>query len=199
MKEKIIKYLKTVFLWIFIVNFIISFLNFTNNIDSYLKPAEITNNLENKSIISEANSIESELNNLTYDLKEKYGENYPALAVTYYQTMFHYSSYTLVEDFLLSLIIGFEIGNIIYFIFIAKYEKYKLFFAILISIVITSIFFELYNNFISIANNTPTKFAIKNMILNIDKTLIPYSILSIMLVIVNKIYKTYIEIRYSND
>ncbi len=199
MKEKIIKYLKTVFLWIFIVNFIISFLNFTNNIDSYLKPAEITNNLENKSIISEANSIESELNNLTYDLKEKYGENYPALGVTYYQTMFHYSSYTLVEDFLLSLIIGFEIGNIIYFIFIAKYEKYKLFFAILISIVITSIFFELYNNFISIANNTPTKFAIKNMILNIDKTLIPYSILSIMLVIVNKIYKTYIEIRYSND
>ena len=84
MKEKIIKYLKTIFLWILIVGFITSLISFINKINSFIIPAKIDKKPTNESFISQANKIETELNDLKENLKDKYGENYPALGIIYY-------------------------------------------------------------------------------------------------------------------
>ena len=197
MKEKIFKYLKTICLCILITSFIISFVGFISKLESYLKPAKINNNPTDSNIVSEGKKVESELEKLVDDLKDKYGENYPALGIVYHQTILHYSSVSTIQNFLLSLIVGFGIGNIIYFIFIAKYKKYKLFLALLIALLITSLLFSLSDILTNISNNKKIDFSLQNILWNMEVICIPYLIISIILIVANKIYSTYIEIRYS--
>ena len=197
MNEKIIKYLKTIFLWILIVGFIISVVSFINNINSFIKPAKIEKNPTNESFISQAKKIETELNDLTENLKDTYGENYPALGIIYYKTILHYSSTDLVRNFLFELIAGFALGNIIYFVFIEKFTKYKLFIVLTIGLFVTSIFLGLSDILINCANNELFEFNFDQIILNMVITSIPYTIISLMLIAVQKIYSTFIEIRYS--
>lgn len=197
MKQKILKYLKTIALWILIVSFITSFVSFSNNLNSYLKPVRISTTPLDKNLISEAKKIESNLDELTNELKDSFGDDYPALGIVYYKSILHYSSNTVVQNFLFSIIAGFGLGNIIFFIFVGKYKKYKLFFALLIALLCTSILFGLSDLFTNFANNEKLEFSISTVLWNMEITVIPYSLVSVILIIINKIYSTYKEIRFS--
>lgn len=197
MKEKILKYLKTICLWILIVCFITSFATFITNLDSYLRPTKIAKNPTEDSLVLYSKDIEEDLNKLTGDLKDVYGENYPALGIVYYKAILHYSSETVVQNFLFSLIGGFALGNIIYFVFIAKYKKYKLFICLVLALFVTAIFFSLSDIFTNYANNEKLEFTVNNIFWNMEVTSIPYIIISIILIVVQKIYSTYVEIRNS--
>lgn len=197
MKEKIFKYLKTICLWILIVSFITSCVSFANNISSYIKPVQIDKSPIDASLVSQAEDIEYELNKLTKELKELYGENYPALGIVYYKAILHYSSESLVQNFLFSLIAGFGLGNIVYFVFIAKYKKYKLFLALIIALFITALFFTLTDILTNFVNNEDFKITISEILFTMEVTAIPYTIVSLILIVVQKVSATYIEIRNS--
>lgn len=197
MKEKIFKYLKTICICILIVGFITSLISFLASINDYLTPARISKNPTDESLVSYAKDLEKNLNDLTDDLKDTYGENYPALGIAYYRTILHYSSEKIVQNFLFELIAGFGLGNIIYFIFIAKYKKYKLFIALVLALFITAIFLGLSDILTDFANSEKSDFGLSNIFWNMEVTSIPYIIVSLILIAFNKIYSTYIEIRNS--
>ena len=197
MKEKIFKYIKTVALWILIVSFFTSFVNFSTNLNSYLRPVKISTTPLDNNLISEAKKIESNLNELTDGLKDSFGDDYPALGIVYYKAILHYSSNTVVQNFLFSIIAGFGLGNIVFFIFVDKYKKYKLFFALLIALLCTSILFGLSDLLTNFANNEKLEFSISTVLWNMEVTVIPYCIVAIVLIVINKIYSTYKEIRFS--
>ncbi len=197
MKEKIFKYLKTIFICIFIVSFITSAVSFLASINDYLTPSRIAKNPTDDSLVKYAKDLEKNLNELTEDLKDTYGESYPALGISYYRTILHYSSEKVVQNFIFNLIAGFGLGNIIYFVFIAKYRKYKLFMALVIALFITAFFLGLSDILTSIANSEKTKFGLSNIFWNMEVTAIPYVIVSLILIGVQKVYSTYVEIRNS--
>ena len=197
MKEKIWKYVKTIFLWILIVCFSTSFVGFATNIDSYLKPTWISKNPTDSTLVSQAKTIEEELNKVTEDLQDVYGENYPALGIVYYKAILHYSSVSLVQNFLFSLIAGFGIGNIVYFVFVAKYKKYQLFIALLLALLVTAFFLGLSDILTYFANNEKFELTISEVLWNMEVTAIPYTIASLVLIVIQKISSTYIEIRNS--
>lgn len=197
MKKIFIQYLKNIFFWILILNFIVSFFSFITNIESYLTPSKIAKNPTDSSLIDYGKNLEKELEDLTGDLKDTYGEDYPSLGICYYRTILHYSSNSLIQNFLFSIIYGFGLGNIVYFIFVVKYKKYKLFFSLLIILLISSLFLELSDILTCIANNEKIDFSINNFLLNMEITLVPYSLVSLALIIIKKVYQTYIDIRYS--
>ena len=199
MKEKIFKYLKTICLWILIVSFITSFVSFVNNLNPYLKPVQISRTPLDSKLLSEAKKIESNLDDLTSDLKDSFGENYPALGIVYYKTILHYSSNTPVQNFLFSIIAGFGLGNIVFFVFISKYKKYNLFIALLIAFFFTACLFSLSDLLTNFANNEKLEFSISTILWNMEVTSIPYVLTSFVLIIINKVYSTYKEIRYSNN
>ena len=198
MKEKIIKYVKTLFFCILIFNFAINFFSFFTELDSYLLPGKIEKNPTDSKVLGQAQSIETNLNDLTKDLKSDYGEEYPALGVAYLRIISLASSKTIIQNFLFGLIAGFGFGNIIYFIFIAKYKKSDLFFALLISLFISSFFLGLSDILTYMSNGEKFKFTLKNVLYNMELTAIPFIIISVILIIFNKIYTTYMEIRYSD-
>lgn len=197
MKEKIFNYIKTISLWILIISFITSTAGFFTNISDYLLQANINKYPTNKDLKDYAINLEENINDLTSDLKDNLGEDYPALGVVYYKTILHYSSERFVQSFLFELIAGFALGNIIYFIFIAKCKKYKLFIALIIILFISALFFELTDILTNYVNGENFKLSFKNILFTMEVIGIPYSIISILLVAINNIYKTYIEIRYS--
>lgn len=197
MKKNIFKYLKTVFLWILIVGFITSTVSFLANINDYLTPARITKNPTDDSLIKYAKELEKNVTDLTDDLKDTYGDSYPALGISYYRTILHYSSEKVVQNFIFELIAGFGLGNIIYFIFIAKYKKYKLFIALTIALFVCAIFLGLSDILTNIANAEKIDFSLSNIFWNMEVTAIPYIIISLVLIGIQKVYSTYIEIRYS--
>lgn len=197
MKEKFFKYFKTIILWILIFNFIVNFFGFFKNLDSYFIPSKILKNPTDSTLVSQAKDIEDNLESLQNDLKDNYGENYPALGISYFSAISHYSSTTIIQNFLFSLIAGFGFGNIIYFIFIAKYKKFKLFLALLISLFISAFLLGLSDILTYTSNGEEFEFSFKNILLNMELSSITFWIVSIVLIIINKVYSTYIEIRYS--
>ena len=197
MKEKILKYFKTICLWILIISFIVSSISFVKNVSNYLTPSKIDKNPTNENLIHYTKSLEDNLDNLTKDLKDIYGENYPALGIIYYKTVLHYSSETLVQNFIFEIICGFGVGNVIYFIFIAKYKKYKLFIVLVIVLFITSIFLSLSDILTNVVNGERIDFSLSNLFWNMETTSIPYTITAIILITIQKIYSTYIAIRDS--
>ena len=78
-----------------------------------------------------------------------------------------------------------------------KYKKYKLFFALLIALLCTSILFGLSDLLTNFANNEKLEFSISTVLWNMEVTVIPYCIVAIVLIVINKIYSTYKEIRFS--
>ena len=197
MKEKILKYFKTICLWILIISFIVSSISFVKNVSNYLTPSKIDKNPTDENLIHYTKSLEDNLDNLTKDLKDIYGENYPALGIIYYKTVLHYSSETLVQNFIFEIICGFGVGNVIYFIFIAKYKKYKLFIVLVIVLFITSIFLSLSDILTNVVNGEKIDFSLSNLFWNMETTSIPYTITAIILITIQKIYSTYIAIRDS--
>ena len=197
MKEKILKYLKTVFLCILIINFLSSLIDFSNNLDSYLHPSKLVKNPTDTELISNAKNIEKDLNSLADDFKESYGEDYPALGVLYYRSIINYFYEININNFLSELIISFALGNLIYFIFISNFKKYKLFIALFVVLFVTSFFLELTNILPLIANKKPISFDIDSIIVQMGNIAILYTISAIILIIAQKIYSSYIEIRYS--
>ena len=197
MKEKIFLYLKNLFLCILIINFITSFFSFCLKINSFLMPTKISKDPTNSSLLKKAQEIEKDLNKLTTDLKDNYGESYPALGISYYQSILHYSSNDLVRNFLFSITFGFMIGNLIYFIFINKKVKFNLFFCIVISLFFTAFLFGLTDILINYANNEDFNLTINHIIWIMEIISIPGAIISLLLIGIQKIYSTYIEIRYS--
>lgn len=197
MKEKIFKYLKTICLWILIVSFITSAISFSLSISDYVKIGLIKKNPTDTDLINYANSIETSIDKVTTELKDTYGENYPALGISYYETTLHYSSERLVQNFIFELIAGFALGNIMYFIFVAKYKKLKLFFALIIALLITAVLFCLSDILTNFVNGEGIDFTLKNILWTMELTAVPYMVLSILLLTLYQVYSYYIEIKNS--
>lgn len=197
MKEKIFKYLKTVFLCILIVSFLTGLVSFFSHLKDYLTPREIVKNPLDSNLISYANDVEKELDNLTYDMTSNYGEDYPAFGIVYYRAVLHYSSVSVIQNFLFGIIAGFGLGNIIYIVFIAKYKKLDLSIFFIISLFVTSVLFGLSDMFTNYANNEKIGFVFADILWNMETVGIPYFITTFVLMIIQKISSTYIEIRNS--
>ena len=195
--ETIFKYLKTIVIWILIVNFVVSAYLFSTNISDYLSQGKIEQSLLDSDLISNAESIQDSLDGLASNLKSTVGDDYPALGVVYYKTILHYSTEKVVQMFLFSLILGFGLGNIIYFIFVVKFVKVKLLFALTIAACITGLFFGLTDILTYAANGEEFNLTIGEIVLDMEVTAIPYAIVSVILAILNKVYLAYVEIRDS--
>ena len=115
----------------------------------------------------------------------------------YYKAVSHYSSVTVVQNFIFTLISGFALGSMIFFIFISGLKTYKLFFAILLVLVITSFLLTLSDVYTSIANSEEINFGLPQFFWNMEVSAITFLIVIVILVAINGFYKTYYEIRYS--
>lgn len=115
----------------------------------------------------------------------------------YYKAISHYSSVTVVQNFIFSLIAGFALGSMIFFIFISELKTYKLAFVILLILVITSLLLTISDVYTSIANSEEIKFGLPQFFWNMEVSSIAFIIILFILTTINKIYKTYYEIRYS--
>lgn len=195
--NKFIKYLLCILFSILAVNFLVNFFSFCNYTDSYLTPARITSNPNSEDLISLANDVETQLDSLTSDLKEQNGEDYPALGIMYYRAIAHYSSVTIIQNFIFSLIAGFSLGNIIFFIFISGLKSYKLTIAIIISLFVSSVFLALSDIYTAIANSQEIKFGLSEIFWNMETTGIAYFIVCFVCLIIHKLVSTYYEIKYS--
>ena len=195
--NKFIKYLLCILFSILAVNFLVSFFSFFNYTDSYLTPARITKNPTSEDLVSLAKNLETQLDSLTTDLKEQNGEDYPALGIMYYRSIAHYSSVTVIQNFIFSLIAGFALGNIIFFIFISGLKFYKLTIAIIVSLFISSVFLALSDVYTAIANSEEIKFGLSEIFWNMEITGIAYFIVCFICLVIKKITTYYYEIKYS--
>jgi hypothetical protein len=164
---------------------------------NYLTPARITANPTSEELVSVANDLETQLNTLTDELKENNGEDYPALGVMYYRTVAHYSSVTVVQNFIFSLIAGFAFGNIIFFVFISGLKSYKLALALILSLFVVAIFLSLSDIYTAIANSEEVVFGLSEIFFNMETAGIVYFIVAIIAIVIHKITTTYYEIKYS--
>lgn len=197
--NKFLKYLLCITLTIIVVNFLTSLTSFLRNTDTYLTSARITAKPNDEETIDMGQKVEKQLDSTINDLKEDYGENYPALGIMYYKAISHYSSVTVVQNFIFSLIAGFSLGHLIYFIFITKLSNVKAGIMIILGLVITATLLALSDIYTSIANSEVVKFGISEILWNMEVSAITYFIVYVLLKGFNKIYQTYHEIRYSDD
>ena len=195
--NKFIKYLLCILFSMLAINFLVNVISFFNNTESYLTPARITSNPTAEDLVELANDLENQLESLTNDLKEKNGEDYPALGVMYYRTIAHYSSVTIIQNFIFSLIAGFALGNIIFFIFISELKSYKLALVLILVLFISSTFLALSDIYTAIANSEEIKFGLPEIFWNMETSGIAYLIVCIIALGIRKITKTYYEIKYS--
>ena len=195
--NKVVKYLLCVFFSILAINFIVSAVSCFSSISSYLIPSEIVKNPKDESIISVGKDLESTIEDTTDDLKDAHGEDYPALGIMYYRSVAHYSSVSNVQNFIFSLICGFALGNIIFFIFIAKFKSYKLVLCLILALFITAIFLSLSDVLTYVANSEEIKFSLSEIFWNMEITAIHYIIASLVLIGIHKVYNVYIEIQNS--
>ena len=195
--NKFIKYLLCILFSILAINFLINVISFFNNTESYLTPARITANPTSEDLVELATDLENQLDSLTTDLKEQNGEDYPALGVMYYRTIAHYSSVTIIQNFIFSLIAGFALGNIIFFIFISELKSYKLALVLILALFISSTFLALSDIYTAIANSEEIKFGLPEIFWNMETSGIAYLIVCLISLVIRKITKTYYEIKYS--
>ena len=116
--NKFLKYLLCVLFSILAINFLVSLTSFLKNTDSYLESANINSNPKAEDVITTGQTLEKQLDKNINELKNKNGEDYPALGIMYYKAVSHYSSVTVVQNFIFTLISGFALGSMIFFIFI---------------------------------------------------------------------------------
>lgn len=195
--NKFVKYLLCIFFSILAINFLINLIGFFKYNSSYLLSSRIKNNLQSESLISTGKDLEEKLNTQIDALKEQTSEDYPALGIIYYQTVSHYSSVAIIQNFLFSLIAGFALGNIIFFIFISGLHSYKLTIALILALFVTSLLLTLSDVYTAYANNEAAQFGLSQIFWNMEVSGITYIIVCILTLIAKKIYKTYYEIRYS--
>lgn len=195
--NKFVKYLLCIFFSILAINFLINLIGFFKYNSSYLLSSRIKNNLQSESLISTGKDLEEKLNTQIDALKEQTSEDYPALGIIYYQTVSHYSSVAIIQNFLFSLISGFALGNIIFFIFISDLHSYKLTIALILALFATALFLTLSDVYTAYANNETAQFGLSQIFWNMEVSGITYIIVCILTLIAKKIYKTYYEIRYS--
>lgn len=195
--NKFVKYLLCIFFSILAINFLVNVIGFFKYNSSYLIAPQIKNNLQSESLISTGKELEEKLNTQIDALKEQTNENYPALGIIYYQTIAHYSSVTVIQNFLFSLVAGFALGNIIFFIFISGLHSYKLVLVLILALFVTSTLFALSDIYTSYANNESSNFSISQIFWNMELTAILYTVICILAIIAKKVYQTYYEIRYS--
>ena len=195
--NKFLKYLLCVLFSILAINFLVSLTSFLKNTDSYLESANINSNPKAEDVINTGQTLEKQLDKNINELKNKNGEDYPALGIMYYKAVSHYSSVTVVQNFIFTLISGFALGSMIFFIFISGLKTYKLFFAILLVLVITSFLLTLSDVYTSIANSEEINFGLPQFFWNMEVSAITFLIVIVILVAINGFYKTYYEIRYS--
>lgn len=195
--NKILKYFLCVLLTILAINFLTGFRSFCVNTDTYLESASINANPKAEDVIETGKTLEKQLTNTINDLKDKNGEDYPALGIMYYKAISHYSSVTVIQNFIFSLISGFALGSMIFFIFLSGLKSYKLVLVILLILIITSLFLTLSDVYTSIANSEDAKFGLPQFFWNMEVSAIAFLIITFTLTAINKIYKTYYEIRYS--
>ena len=98
--NKFVKYLLCILFSILAINFLVNLISFFYNTEAYLTPAKITANPTSENLISSATELENQLDSLITDLKEQNGEDYPALGIMYYRTIAHYSSVTIIQNFI---------------------------------------------------------------------------------------------------
>ena len=195
--NKFLKYLLCVLFSILAINFLVSLTSFLKNTDSYLESANINSNPKAEDVITTGQTLEKQLDKNINELKNKNGEDYPALGIMYYKAVSHYSSVTVVQNFIFTLISGFALGSMIFFIFISGLKTYKLFFAILLVLVITSFLLTLSDVYTSIANSEEINFGLPQFFWNMEVSAITFLIVIVILVAINGFYKNYYEIRYS--
>ena len=195
--NKFLKYLLCVLFSILAINFLVSLTSFLKNTDSYLESANINSNPKAEDVITTGQTLEKQLDKNINELKNKNGEDYPALGIMYYKAVSHYSSVTVVQNFIFTLISGFALGSMIFFIFISGLKTYKLFFAILLVLVITSFLLTLSDVYTSISNSEEINFGLPQFFWNMEVSAITFLIVIVILVAINGFYKTYYEIRYS--
>lgn len=195
--NKFVKYLLYILFSILAINFLVNLISFFYNTEAYLTPAKITANPTSENLISSATELENQLDSLITDLKEQNGEDYPALGIMYYRTIAHYSSVTIVQNFIFSLIAGFALGNIIFFIFISDLKSYKLVLMLILVLFISSTFLALSDIYTAIANSEEFNFGLSEIFWNMETSGIAYIIVCIISLVIKKITKTYYEIKYS--
>lgn len=196
--NKFKKYLLCLLFSILAINFIVSAISFFDSFSQYLIPSQIKKEPTNDSLISIGKDLEKTLENTIYELNETHGEDYPALGIMYYQTISHYSSVALVQNFIFSLICGFALGNIIFFIFIAKLKSsYKLFTILVLVLFVTAFFLSLSDIITYVANSEEIVFGLSEIFWNMEVWAIPYTIICLVFCAIHKIYTVYKEIQNS--
>lgn len=195
--NKFLKYLLCIIFSILAISFLTNAISFVKSTDSYLTPARITANPTSEDLIEVATELETQLDTLSTDLKEQNGEDYPALGVMYYRTIAHYSSVTIIQNFIFSLIAGFTLGNIIFFIFISGLKSYKLAIALFLVLLVLSLLLTLSDVYTAIANSEEVKFGLPEFFWNLEVGGIVYIIVIAIIYAIKKISTTYYEIKYS--
>lgn len=195
--KQIGKYLLCVFCSILVINFIVSMASFFSKLDSYFTPSRISKDPTNEGLLSAVEDLEKDINTNIEEIKDVYGENYPTLAIFYYKSIAHYSSVTVIQNFLFSLIAGFGLGNIVYLIFVAKKKTYALTLLLILAFFVTATFLALSDVFTEIANNEQVKFGLPEILWNMEITAIPFVITTLILLACRKIYTVYVEVQNS--
>lgn len=191
------KYLLSILFSILFINFIVSTSSFFSSLSPYLISSKMVSDPTNESLISIAKELETTLDDTTYELTEAHGEEYPALGIVYYKTVSHYSSVNNIQNFIFSLICGFAVGNIIYFIWVAKFKSYKLVLLLILSLFVTSCFLALSDILTFVANSEEIKFGLSEIFWNMEVWCIPYIITCLVLYGAHKAYTVYVEIQNS--
>ena len=195
--NKFLKYLLCILFSILAINFLTNIVSFFINTNSYLIPAKITTNPKSENLTEIAAELETQINTVITDLKNENGEDYPALGIMYYRTVAHYSSVTVIQNFIFSLISGFTLGNIIFCIFISGWKSYKLAIALMLGLILLSILLTLSDIYTAIANSEELKFGFSEFFWNLEVGSIAYFITTAVIYAIKKITSTYYEIKYS--
>lgn len=195
--NKFLKYLLCIFFSILAINFIVSIVGFFKYNSTYLMQAQINANPTSEALTSIGQELEDKLETQITDLKTKNGEEYPALGILYYKAISHYSSVSLIQNLIFSLIAGFALGNIIFFIFISNFKTFKLAIALFLALIVVCILLMLSDVYTAIANSEEIKFGLSEFLWNMELSGIVYFITCIVLIGINRVYQTYNEIKYS--
>lgn len=191
------KYFLCILFSILSLTFIINLISAIKYNSSYLATSKVNNNLNSEEIINMGNELEATLNTQITALKEQTSEEYPALGVIYYQTIAHYSSIAVIQNFIFSIIIGFTLGNMIYLFFISEFKSYKLILLLILVLFITGILISLSDIYIAYANNTTNNINLSSIFWNMEILVIQYIVVCLLMLFLKKVYTTYKEIRYS--
>lgn len=195
--NKFLKYLLCIFFSILVINFIVSIVGFFKYNSAYLMQAQINANPTSEALTSVGQELEDKLETQITDLKTKNGEEYPALGILYYKAISHYSSVSLIQNLIFSLIAGFALGNIIFLVFISNLKNFKLAIALFLALIVVCILLMLSDVYTAIANSEEIKFGLSEFFWNMELSGIVYFITCIVLIGINQVYRTYNEIKYS--